>query len=530
MKKTYFHVSLLAALMLMPATMIAQSDVSAELAAQNTPDGWTAVALPSIPTITDANTMSIVSYGATEESADNTAAIQAALNAVPDEGGMVVIPAGTWLCGPIKLKARTVLHLKAGATLKLLPFGQYPGTVGNITKSVSLQDFITPADNNASDLIIEGESKETSVIEGQGSDWWRLRDEKAAAWNYIKRGAVIRFTTSAQRFLVRNLRIQNAPGVNITVGKSGKGSNCTIHDVVIREPDSTLPFRPAENSFPSHNTDGIPVWTDHVNIYNCDISNGDDNVVMDSQAQYVHVWDCQFGTGHGASFGSYTQHMHDIIYENITFDGTDSGFRLKSQRGRSGSVYNLTMRNCTMKNVNNPISIDAWYDGRPSSPASAAVKDSTATTPYFHDILIQNVTSTGTPYKSSYKSNFAINIFGLPESHVRNVTFDNVKVEAAKGMFLAYCDGIKFINGCKITNTKNPSKLIETEYKANYTGSFDGSTTDGVAAPTASTMSTANAYDLSGRMVARNTTVSAVSKLSPGIYILGGKKIAVGRK
>lgn len=62
--------------MLMPATMIAQSDVSAELAAQNTPDGWTAVALPSIPTITDANTMSIVSYGATEESADNTAAIR----------------------------------------------------------------------------------------------------------------------------------------------------------------------------------------------------------------------------------------------------------------------------------------------------------------------------------------------------------------------------------------------------------------------------------------------------------------------
>ena len=51
---------------------------------------------------------------------------------------MVVIPAGTWLCGPIKLKARTVLHLKAGATLKLLPFGQYPvigitGTNGKTT-------------------------------------------------------------------------------------------------------------------------------------------------------------------------------------------------------------------------------------------------------------------------------------------------------------------------------------------------------------------------------------------------------------
>ena len=154
MKKSLFFASLLASYMLMPASALAQSDVTAEAAAQNTPQGWTAVQLPSIPAITSENTLNITSYGASVDATDNTKAIQAALNAVPTTGGMVVIPAGTWLCGPIKLKAKTVLHLAAGATLKLLPFGQYPGTVGTISSSVTLQDFISPYSDNANDLII----------------------------------------------------------------------------------------------------------------------------------------------------------------------------------------------------------------------------------------------------------------------------------------------------------------------------------------------------------------------------------------
>ena len=40
---------------LMPAIALADSDVSAEKASQNTPDGWTAVNLPSIAAITSAN-------------------------------------------------------------------------------------------------------------------------------------------------------------------------------------------------------------------------------------------------------------------------------------------------------------------------------------------------------------------------------------------------------------------------------------------------------------------------------------------
>ena len=497
----------LAALMAVPFFAKAQTfaGITAEQNAQNTPAGWTAVNLPQLPAITSANTFNIKDYGASTSAADNTKAIQKALDAVPSTGGMVVIPAGTWMFGStdqmtsktevLSIKAKTILHLCAGATLKLVEYGKAPNTktvfIGGKNKG-----------KNVTDVVIEGEG-ETSVIDGQGARWWLAR-ENGETFNP---GAMIRFE-QGKRFLLRNFKIQNTPGVNITISNSGKASHATIHDVTISEPASDL-----GNGRSSHNTDGISIWGPYVNIYDCNISNGDDNVVCDTDARFVHVWKCKMGTGHGASFGSFTKNMHDIIYEDLTFDGTDSGFRLKSQRGRSGDVYNITFRNCTMKNVNNPIYIECWYDqSTKPDPVYAKAETVTASTPAFRDILIQNVTSTGTKYASNAKYNFPIYLYGLPESHVKNVTFDNVKVTAQKGMFLAYCDGVKFINGCKITNTRNTSTRIETKYQADITGDYttaiEGITADNTTADTA-------IYSLNG---------TRTNGEGHGIYIKNNKK------
>lgn len=83
--------------------------------AQNTPEGWTAVALPQLPAITSANTFNIKDYGASTSAADNTKAIQKALDAVPTTGGMVVIPAGTWMFGSTDQMTSTteVLSIKS---------------------------------------------------------------------------------------------------------------------------------------------------------------------------------------------------------------------------------------------------------------------------------------------------------------------------------------------------------------------------------------------------------------------------------
>ena len=475
-----------------------------EATSKNTPEGWTEVQLPqNLPAFTEANTFYITNYGASTESADNTTAIQNALNAANSAGGgMVVIPAGEWLSNTIQVGSKTVLHLCAGATLKWLSYDNRSHTDGN--------NFIINK-GTPTDVVIEGEGN-TSILDGQGAPWWEHYKDSG-----VKRGAMIRFG-NGNRFLFRNFRIQNAPGANLTVGQSGRGTNTTVHDIEIKNPSSTA-------STPSHNTDGIPIWTQYVNIYNCNIDTGDDNVVTDSEARYVHVWNCNFKAGHGASFGSYTVNMHHIIYENLTFDGTDCGFRLKSNRDRSGDVHDIIFRNCIMNNVEAPISMTAWYDDTPdlTSPAQAKI----STTPEFHNILIQNVTAsgyTGTKNGNDKKYN-GIQIAGRPESYVYDVTFDNVQISHRNGVRLFFCKDIKFINGCTFTwergnktakaTDPDMSAVIEHEHEASYTWNQEPS---GVGVIHVGNSSESTTYTLQGVRVDNPTK---------GIYIQNGKKIII---
>ena len=437
----------LAALMAVPFFAKAQTfaGITAEQNAQNTPAGWTAVNLPQLPAITSANTINIKDYGASTSAADNTKAIQKALDAVPSTGGMVVIPAGTWMFGStdqmtsktevLSIKAKTILHLCAGATLKLVEYGKAPNTktvfIGGKNKG-----------KNVTDVVIEGEG-ETSVIDGQGARWWLAR-ENGETFNP---GAMIRFE-QGKRFLLRNFKIQNTPGVNITISNSGKASHATIHDVTISEPSSE-----AGKGKASHNTDGISIWGPYVNIYNCNISNGDDNVVCDNDAQYIHVWNCDFGTGHGASIGSFTENIKHVWFDNINMNGTTAGIRMKTGINsdgtlRGGGEEDWKFTNFTMTNVKNPFSIDCFYDKNYNSDpavdkANARTLDST--TPTYTDILLQNVKTT------DVCAGNAIFLVGRPESHIKNVTLDNVQISAKKGIDIRFVDNLVFKNNSKIT-------------------------------------------------------------------------------
>lgn len=445
MKKSIIKTVVLAALMALPMFAKAQTfaGITAEQNAQNTPEGWTAVELPQLPTITSANTFNIKDYGASTSAADNTKAIQKALDAVPSTGGMVVIPAGTWMFGStdqmtsktevLSIKSKTVLHLCAGATLKLVEYGKAPNN-----KTL----FIGCKNKNQSDIVIEGEG-ETSIIDGQGTRWWQARDNKET----FNPGAMIRFEKGS-RFLIRNLKVQNTPGVNITLSNSNGANNGTVHDVTIYNPSSET-----KTEQPSHNTDGISIWGHHMNIYNCNISTGDDNVVCDNDAQYIHVWNCKFGTGHGASIGSFTKNIKHIWFDNITMNGTTAGIRMKTginSNGtlRGGGEEDWKFTNFTMTKVKNPFSIDCYYDKNYNSDpavdkANARALDST--TPTYNGILLQNVKTTDVCEGN------AIFLIGRPESHIKNVTLDNVQISAKKGIDIRFVDNLVFKNNSKIT-------------------------------------------------------------------------------
>lgn len=519
MKKSILQTIVLAALLALPTFAKAQTfaGITEEQSAQNTPEGWTAVALPQLPAITAANTFNITSYGASTSSADNTKAIQAALDAVPATGGMVVIPAGTWLCGALQIKSKTIFHLAKNCTLLQQPYGTFPNNKTNFIREKK----------NATDIVIEGEDKETSIIDGQGEAWWRALDNGTS----LNRGALIRFN-SGSRFLVRNLTCKNAPAQNITLGNKSAASNssyalnATVHDVFIYAPASEL--SKTGSVYPSHNTDGIPIWDPYVNIYNCEINNGDDNVVCDSYSQYIHVWNCKFGTGHGASVGSFTKNIKHVWFDNITMNGTTAGVRLKTGIESNGSLRgggeeDFRFTNFTMTKVKNPFSMDCYYDKKYNADpavdkANARALDST--TPTYNGILLQNIKTT------DVCTGNAIFLVGRPESHIKNVTLDNVQINAKKGIDIRFVDNLVFKNGSKITVSNNGTMWVKN-YDSTYDDQCDATKTSSTPTPTPGD-DTADSYILYSKTLTDGSTPTATFSNGFSISNEKGKTYAVG--
>lgn len=549
MNKTTIKSLVLFALLAMPSFMQAQTftGIAEEQKAQNTPEGWKKVDLPQLPEINANNTFNIADYGASTSAEDNTKAIQKALDAVPATGGMVVIPAGTWRFGTtaemtskteiLSIKSKTVLHLCAGATLQLVEYGKAPNN-----KTI----FIGCKNRKQSDIIIEGEG-ETSVIDGQGARWWLAREQKET----FNPGSMIRLEQGS-RFLLRNFKIQNTPGVNITISNSGKASHATIHDVKISEPASE-----AGKGKASHNTDGVAIWGPYVNIYNCNISNGDDNVVVDADGQYIHVWDSNFGTGHGASIGSFTSNVKHVWFDNITMNGTTAGIRLKTgvNKDKSGNITSLRgggeedfrFTNFTMTKVKNPFSIDLFYDKNYNSDPAVDEANQRAvdsSTPTYNNIYLQNVKTTDVCEGN------AIFLIGRPESHIKNITLDNVQISAKKGIDIRFVDNMVFKNNSKIKASSNslwikkyastvddqcnatgltPSGISTINYKNNkdsykewcddnYDNNNSNDNNDN------NDNNYHNLYSLNGKMVKTNTSSDDIKKLNKGMYIINKKK------
>jgi polygalacturonase len=376
------------------------------------------------------NTYIITNYGASTNLLDNTSFVQKTIDTCSAAGGgTVIVPAGTFLCGPVSLKSNITFKLESGAMLKALPYNSYPGAGTSTVTS-----FING--NGVSNITITG----TGTIEGQGADWWTAYKNN----NSIARPSMIR-VTKCTNVNISNITIQNAPNVHVSVERNCDTVNIT--GLTINSPSN------------SPNTDGIDTWAPNVNISNCNISDGDDNIAIDSYSSNIHIKNCAFGTGHGCSIGSYTSGVHDITVDSCTFTSTTNGIRIKSNRGRSGIVQNMTYTNITMTGVTNPIDIVAYYPKTPSTPTADSAQPITSTTPDYMNITLKNITITGSANAGT--------IWGLPEVSVSNITFDNVQINASTGMKAYFVTGAVFKNGSRITAS---SGNAITTYNASISG------------------------------------------------------------
>jgi polygalacturonase len=377
--------------------------------------------LPMIPH----RLFNITRYGAAaNQTTPSTAAIQTAINRCSRAGGgVVLIPRGTFLCGPIRLNNNIDLRLAKGAVLKMLSYSQYPITHGRY------HDFIRASNDH--DIAITG----TGMITGQGAPWW-------AAYRRRPDGTVPKLPHRPQMISMNNITRLLIEGVtlhdpaNTHISIQNECRDVTIEHILIHTPHN------------SPNTDGIDLSGHDVLISHCRISDGDDCIAIGGsghrsqnyfESQNIVVTHCAFGYGHGMSIGSFTSGgIRNLLVENCTFNRTTAGIRLKSNLGRAGLVENLTYRNITMRSVRWPIFISSYYPHAPKHSWAQAPKAIGRFTPIWRNIRIINLTSVGSPV--------AGHIIGLPEMPVQNVLLRNVHIVAKTPMIVIDARGIVFQN------------------------------------------------------------------------------------
>ena len=354
----------------------------------------------------------------------DTAAIQAAINACEQKGGgTVLLTAGTYLSAPIVLKSNITLHLDKGATLLGSPdHADYPAITE--FRAPGLQALVSATD--ASNVTISGQG----TIDGNGKSWWemawKIRGSGILGTNHPRPRLVV--FDHCNRVLIEGVTIENSPMWQVVPYYS---NDVTIRDVRILA------------AIPSPNTDAIdPFSSSNVLIENVYSDVGDDNVAIksgminspgpDSPSRNITVRNCIFMHGHGLSVGSeLSGGAQNILAENIEFNGTDNGIRVKANRDRGHPVYNLVFRNIKMKDVKNALIISEYYP-RVMPPDGVSAAPVGRLTPHFSNIVLQNVTAVDSKNAGA--------IVGLPESPVKDVVLDNVSISAQKGMAIGYAN------------------------------------------------------------------------------------------
>jgi polygalacturonase len=248
-------------------------------------------------------------------------------------------------------------------------------------------------------------------------------------------------------------------------------NNVTLNGVTIKDPLGTI-----------SNDDGIDFSGSHFLIENCNVADGDDDIVAKPQFTFcsdITITNDTIGVGHGISIGGQTNAgLNGMTVTNCTFTNTSYGLRLKAGDGNStkyqngGPVNNVTYNNITMNGVGGVIIIDSFYNsGGDNYPSSTPFPKSPtdATEPIWNNITFENITATN--------CDDAALIYGLNSSpaNLNNLTAENITFTGHNGWDMYYADNVDLQN-VSVT-LSNKSKPDFTEYADTF---VSGSQTDGL--------------------------------------------------
>jgi hypothetical protein len=157
--------------------------------------------------------------------------------------------------------------------------------------------------------------------------------------------------------------------------------------------------------------------------------------------------------GRGICIGSGTSGgVRRVRIEDNSFDGSMYGLRIKTMRGKGGTIRDVVFANNRMKDVETPLVFTTYYEYRPldvdearkqlrpggfllgnqiwPGPDDAAQPFIHDKTPDMADITIDGLTATG--------ANWAGIVVGLPERAIANFRMKNVRIEAKRGLLVRH--------------------------------------------------------------------------------------------
>ncbi len=450
------------------------------------------------------DTISIIKHGAVADGNTlNTKSINAAIDAMHKKGGgVVLIPAGLWLTGPVVLKSNINLHLANGATLLFTKdFDQYPLVAANWEGLPQMRNQSPISATNASNIGITGKG----IIDGNGDAWRMVKKEKLTESNWKKllaSGGVLSddkktwyptekslkgskmpsnpgqispekdaaYYESIKDFLRPNLLLLTNCKYILLEGVTFQNSPAWCLHPLMSE-HLTVRNISVKNPWYAQNGDGIDVEScKNVLIENSVFDVGDDALCMKSgrdaegrkrgmPTENVIIRNCTVYSSHGGFvIGSEMSGGAKNIYvSNCTFIGADIGLRFKTTRGRGGVVENIFIKDIYMKDIpGEAILFDMYYAAR--DPIAMAgekrelpkveFKPVDETTPVFKNFHISNVYCNG--------AEKGIFVRGLPEMHVKDIVLENMVLQAKKGMDIQEASNITFRNIKIISDETNP--------------------------------------------------------------------------
>jgi polygalacturonase len=369
----------------------------------------------------------------------DTVAIQQALDACGKAGGGIVrLTPGTYLSQPIHLRDKTTLQLDVGAKLQAT---DEPTHFADPKKAQSRLGLVNAS--GLSQVSITG----GGTIDGAGERWWApVRAAKLAKqpYNEVPRRPRMVMLSNCRNVRIEGVTLQNSPSFHLVPSEC---DDVLVTNVTIRAPHN------------APNTDAMdPGPCKNFRVIGCTIDVGDDNIAIKAgrkvagrEAAVENFWveRCTFLHGHGMSIGSETLGgVKNLTVTNCTFNGTTSGIRIKSARGRGGVVENLVYTDITMTNVDYPIYLTSYY---PKVPPEDAAQPLAPDSPVYRNIVIRNLTA--------HSAKTAGMIVGLPEAPIENVTLENVRVTAPTGLIFRNTRAIKLQNAT-VSPTKGGAPFI----------------------------------------------------------------------